>query len=131
MSAGRILVVDDHATDRLKMSMALKRLGLEVASASGGPEALEMMGESRFDLVLLDLLMPEMDGFEVLEAMKSDQRLQSIPVVVVSSLDDSESIDKATALGADGHMPKSFVPDQLQARLSSYLELGAGEQEER
>ena len=129
--AGRILVVDDHATDRLKLAMALKRLGHQVESASDGPEALAMMGETDFDLVLLDLLMPGMDGFEVLETMKYNQRLQKTPVIVVSSLDDSESIDKATALGAAGHLSKSFVPDQLEARLSTYLKVRGDGQEER
>ena len=127
--ARRVLVVDDHSTDRLKMSMAIKRLGHHVEAAAGGPEALEMMANSQFDLVLLDLLMPDMDGFQVLEAMSADQRFQGTPVVVVSSLDDRESIDRATSLGAAGHMPKSFVPDQLQEQLDAYL--GADRQEGR
>ena len=106
----RVLVVDDHATDRLKLSMAIKRLGHRVEAAAAGPEALEMMGESQFDLVLLDLLMPEMDGFQVLETIKADRRLQGIPVVVVSSLDDRESIDRAATLGAAGHMRRVSNP---------------------
>ena len=121
MTPSRILVVDDHATDRLKLSMALEQLGHQVESVSGGQAALEAMGASQFDLVLLDLLMPEMDGFEVLEAIGSEQRLRLVPVVVVSSLDDSESIERATTLGAAGHISKSFIPDQLESSLSAYL----------
>ena len=121
MRAGRVLVVDDHATDRLKMSLAIKRLGHQVEAASGGQEALEILGEGAFDLVLLDLLMPEMDGFQVLEAIEANPGLRDVPVVVVSSLDDQDSIDRAMALGARGHMPKSFVPDQLAERLADCL----------
>ncbi len=118
---GRVLVVDDHATVRAKMTIAVKRLGHAVTAASDGRQALEILATESFDLVLLDLLMPEVDGFAVLEAMSADPRLKAIPVVVVSSLNDGESIAKAKALGAVGHLPKVFRPDQLQTHLSTYL----------
>ena len=117
----RVLVVDDHPTDRLKVSMALKRLGHVADAAAGGQEAIEKLRKDSFDLVLLDLLMPEMDGFEVLELIKSDDGLPDVPVIVVSSLDDPDSIRRAAGLGAAGHLPKSFVPDQLELVLGPHL----------
>ena len=118
----RILVVDDHTTDRLKISMAVKRLGHQVETAAGGRQAIEKLRDTPFDLVLLDLLMPEMDGFAVLEAMKSEPQMRDIPVIVVSSLDDTESIERTTALGAIDHLPKSFELGQLETCLNACFE---------
>jgi adenylate cyclase len=118
----RVLVVDDHATNRLKLSMAVRKLGLEVETAEDGRDALKRLQSEPFDLVLLDLLMPEMDGFEVLSTMKSDLDLRGIPVVIISALDEIDSIAKAIKLGAEDHLPKSFDPVLLEARVSACLE---------
>jgi CheY-like chemotaxis protein len=121
LTLGRILVVDDDATDRLKISLAVKKLGHAVASAEGGHQALQMLCSNSYDLVLLDLLMPEMDGFAVLGALKADPALCNIPVIVISSLDDPREIDKAVGLGAKDHLPKSFRTDLLKTRLNACL----------
>ena len=122
LTAARILVVDDHATDRLKMSMAVKNLGHEAVAAEDGRQAMEKLQNAAFDLVLLDLWMPEMDGYELLGTMRSDRELREIPVIVVSSLDDRNSVDRAIELGAEEHLPKPFDSALLEARISACLE---------
>ena len=120
--AVRILVVDDHATDRLKMSMAVKNLGHAVEAAEDGRQAIDKLHSASFDLVLLDLWMPGMDGYDLLGAMQSDRDLCDIPVIVVSSLDDANSVDKAIKLGAEQHLPKPFDSTQLEDRICACLE---------
>ena len=82
---GRFLVVDDHPTNRLKLAMAVRALGHEAEQAENGVVALEMMRARPFDLILLDIVMPEMDGHQVLKVMQDDKVLQQIPVIVVSA----------------------------------------------
>jgi CheY-like chemotaxis protein len=96
---GRILVVDDHKTNRLKMSFAVKKEGHEVETAENGVEAMNMLKAKSFDLVLLDIVMPLMDGYEVLEQMKGDRWLRDIPVLVISSVQEMESIVKGIQMG--------------------------------
>ena len=117
-----VLVVDDNRMNRLKMARALKTGGYEVSEASGGQEAVEMLRSQVFDLVLLDLLMPELDGFHVLEQMKSDQLLSNIPVIVVSAVDEREDVEKCLALGAVDYIAKSFDAETLRKRVRSNLE---------
>lgn len=117
-----ILVVDDHPTNRLKMSMAVKTLGYEAALAENGRQALDLLRSEDFDLVLLDLVMPEMDGYEVLAAIKNDSRLRNIPVVVISALEELDAVVRAIELGAEDHLPKTFDPVLLRARVGACLE---------
>ena len=120
--AARILVVDDHPTNRLKIAMSVKRLGYESAPAENGREALDILRKDAFDLVLLDIVMPEMDGYEVLAVLKADPKLCDIPVVVISTLEDSDDVVRAIELGAEDHLPKTFDPILLKARISACLE---------
>src|SRR5262249_6789232 len=101
---------------------AVKTLGHETEVARNGAEALEWLRTGRFDLVLLDILMPEMDGYQVLQAMKGDPKLRAIPVIVISSLDELESVVACIELGAEDYLPKSFNPQLLRARINSSLE---------
>lgn len=119
---GHILVVDDHATNRLKLSLGLKQQGHTVSQAEGGVQALEMLHAEPFDLVLLDILMPEMDGYEVLRQMKKDNALRGVPVIVISAQDELESIVQGIELGAEDYLPKSFDPVLLKARIQACLE---------
>ena len=119
---GRILVVDDHKTNRLKMSFAVKKEGHEVETAENGLEAINMLRAEPFDLVLLDIVMPVMDGYEVLQEMKSDQQLRDIPVLVISSMQEMESIVKGIQLGAEDYLPKTFDPVFLKTRVDTCLE---------
>ena len=119
---GVVLVVDDHVTNRLKLSLAVKNLGHATAMAGNGVEALERLRADRFDLVLLDIVMPEMDGYQVLKEMKGDPKLRDLPVIVISALDELESVIACIELGAEDYLPKTFDPLLLRARVNSSLE---------
>ncbi len=120
---GVILVVDDHPTNRVKMSMAVRNLGHATEQARNGVEALERLRTGAFDLVLLDILMPEMDGYQVLQHMQADPKLREIPVIVVSSShDELASVVTCIELGAEDYLPRTFDPMLLRARISSSLE---------
>lgn len=119
---GRILVVDDNRLNRLKLSMSLQQQGHEVSLAEDGQQALDALKAGAFDVVLLDILMPGMDGYEVLEKVKGDPELRDIPVIVISALDEIDSVVRCIEMGAEDYLPKSFNPVLLRARLSSCLQ---------
>ncbi len=119
---GHILIVDDLRTNRLKISLGLRQQGHTVAEAENGRQALELLRTGAFDLVLLDILMPEMDGYEVLEHMKQDTTLRAIPVIVISAQDELESVVRGIELGAEDYLPKTFNPVLLRARIGASLE---------
>ena len=122
-SLERILVIDDQELHRKKMSLAVSALGYQSDTAISGAEGLLKLKNESFDLVLLDILMPVMDGFEVMEYMKDDPLLREVPVIVISALDgEMDSVVKAIEFGAQDFLPKNFDPVLLEARLSSSLE---------
>ena len=128
----RILVVDDNSTNRMKMRMAVRNLGHSAEVAENGAMALQMLRDEAFDAVLLDIVMPEVDGYEVLQALKDDEDLRDIPVIVISSLDEEmDSVVKAIELGAEDFLPKTFDPVLLKARLGSSLTKKRFRDEER
>jgi len=119
---GHILVVDDQRVNRLKLCLGLKQQGHTVGEAENGMQALEKLRAEAFDLMLLDIMMPEMDGYQVLEQMKADTILRDVPVIVISALDDLESVVKGIELGAEDYLPKTFDPVLLRARIGACLE---------
>jgi class 3 adenylate cyclase len=119
---GRVLVVDDHPTVRLMLTLGLQQQGFSVTEASTGAEALGLLRREPFDVVLLDIVMPEMDGHEVLAQMKADAALRDVPVIVISAQDELESVVRAIELGAEDHLPKTFEPVLLRARINASLE---------
>lgn len=119
---GHILIVDDYRPNRLKLSLGLKQQGHTVAQAESGREALDMLRAESFDLVLLDIIMPEMDGYEVLRQMKKNGMLRDVPVIIISAQDEVESIVQGIELGAEDYLPKSFDPVLLKARIEACLE---------
>jgi DNA-binding response OmpR family regulator len=119
---GHILVVDDHKPNRIKISFAVKKLGHTADVAEDGRQALAMLREQPFDLVLLDIIMPELDGYQVLEHMKADSALRDIPVIVISAEQELDSVVKGIELGAEDYLPKTFDPILLRARISACLE---------
>jgi signal transduction histidine kinase len=121
-SGPRILVVDDNAANRNMLGRRLQRQGYTVEEARNGHEALDRVATEEFDLVLLDIVMPGMDGFEVLEHMKQDRRMRSIPVVVISALDELDSVVRAIQIGAEDYLLKPFDPVLLRARIGAILE---------
>ncbi len=119
---GRILVVDDNRMNRIKLSRGLEQQGYAVELAEGGQQALNMLENAAFDVVLLDIIMPEMDGFQVLEQIKCNPELRDIPVIVISALDETESAVRCIEMGAEDYLPKSFDPVLLRARLGASLQ---------
>jgi DNA-binding response OmpR family regulator len=119
---GKILVVDDNEVNQDMLSRRLQREGYETATASNGREAIRMLSEQAFDLVLLDIMMPEMNGFEVLEYLKADKTLRHIPVIMISALDELDSVVRCIEMGAEDFLPKPFNPTLLRARIGACLE---------
>lgn len=119
---GVVLVVDDNEVNRDLLTRRLQRQGHRIVVAENGRQALERIREQPFDLVLLDIMMPEMNGYEVLERIKSDPELRHIPVVMISALDDIESVVRCIELGAEDYLFKPFNPTLLKARISACLE---------
>ncbi len=120
--SSNILVVDDNSTSRLKMAMAVKALGHETQVVEDGLVALEAMSQKDFDLVLLDIEMPNLDGYGVLSHMRKDPRLRDIPVIVISAVDDMENVVRAIELGAQDFLPKNFERVLFTARVGACLE---------
>jgi class 3 adenylate cyclase len=119
---GHMLVVDDNRMNRLVLGHSLEQEGHSVEFAENGRQALEMMRARLFDLILLDVLMPEMNGYEVLAEVHADPHLKYIPVVMVSSIDELDSVVKCLEMGAEDYLPKPFKPALLRARVNSTLE---------
>ncbi|MFN3347737.1 adenylate/guanylate cyclase domain-containing protein [Pseudorhodoplanes sp.] len=120
--AGQILVIDDNESNRDLLARQLARDGHAVTSAASGTEGLALIAAQGFDLILLDVLMPEMSGYEVLSKLKRDPQTADIPVIMISALDEMESIVRCIEAGAVDYLPKPFAPALLRARIRSSLE---------
>jgi class 3 adenylate cyclase/CheY-like chemotaxis protein len=118
----RLLVAEDNKVNRLLLTRSLELQGHRVASAENGRVALEMLRNEAFDLLLLDMEMPELDGFQVLEQMVGDARLRDLPVIVTSSLEGVAHVVRCLELGADDYLYKPVNPVVLKARINSSLE---------
>lgn len=118
----RILVVDDVEDNRVLLERRLKRQGHAVESAENGRVALEMVQDGSFDLILLDVMMPEMDGYEVLQRLKQSPETRHLPVIMISALDDLSSVVRCIERGAEDYLPKPFDPVLLRARITACLE---------
>jgi phosphoserine phosphatase RsbU/P len=118
-----LLVVDDNEDNRYTLTRRLQREGYtNLTAAVGGQEALELLAKQRFDLVLLDVMMPGLNGYEVLERMRADNRLRHIPVIMISALDEIDSVIRCIELGAEDYLSKPFNPTLLRARVGASLE---------
>jgi adenylate cyclase len=121
LAGGRVLVVDDDRINRMLLTRSLEHEGHRVRCAENGAEALELLHDDPCDVVLLDIVMPELDGVSVLEHMKGDPGLQDVPVIMISGVDDTESVVRCIEIGADDYLPKPFDPVLLRARISAGL----------
>ena len=122
-SDAALLVVDDIDDNRFALSRRLARQGyLNVTTAVDGRQALELLNSKSFDLVLLDIMMPTVNGYEVLAQMKASSSLRHIPVIMISAVDEIESVIRCIELGADDYLPKPFNPTLLRARVGACLE---------
>ncbi|MDQ5977777.1 MAG: hypothetical protein QG602_749, partial [Verrucomicrobiota bacterium] len=122
MPSARLLAVDDDDLNRDMLVRRLKKLGYDVTEAGTGREALGKLKEGSFDLILLDILMPDLDGFQTLEFMKADPRLKHLPVIMLTALDDVDSTVRCIEAGAEDYVPKPFNPVILRARITASLE---------
>jgi two-component system NtrC family sensor kinase len=123
MSDAALLIVDDIEDNRFALARRLARQGyLNVTSAVDGREALELLNSKPFDLVLLDIMMPNVNGYEVLAQMKASVTLRHIPVIMISAVDEIDSVIRCIELGAEDYLPKPFNPTLLRARVGACLE---------
>lgn len=127
---GSLLVVDDEEGNRDVLSRQLTKQGYVVAMAENGQKALDMLAADAYDMVLLDIMMPELDGYEVLRRIRADSRLQHIPVVMISALSDMDSVARCITLGAEDYLPKPFNSTLLKARIGACLEKKRGHDRE-
>lgn len=125
MTTPLVLLVDDNEGNQDLMALYLEGLPVRCVVASDGQGALESIAQSRPDLVLLDVMMPRMSGFEVCRAIKSDEALRDIPVVMVTALDSVVDQDRAKSEGADGYMVKPIDRDELRTEVCLRLGLEA------
>lgn len=119
---GNLLVVDDNAENSHLLARTLERQGHRTREVQNGLEALALLAETPFDLVLLDVLMPELDGYETLGRIKADPKLRHIPVIMISALDELKSVVRCIEAGAEDYLPKPFDPTLLRARVGACLE---------
>jgi len=122
VTPGRLLVVDDNKVNRLLLGRGLEQQGHQVAFAENGRQALEILHQNGFDLMLLDIQMPEMDGYQVLEKVASDLELRDIPVIVTSALEELDSVVRCIEMGAEDYLIKPVNPVLLRARIGAGLE---------
>ncbi len=121
-ASGSLLIVDDNEANRALLARRLRRQGYTVSLAENGRQALEKLRARRYDLVLLDVIMPEMGGYHVLENMKQDPLLRHLPVIMISALDDLEMLARCIQKGAEDYLAKPFDAVLLRARIGSSLE---------
>ena len=119
---GTILIADDNRVNQLLLARGLEQQGHTIVFAEHGAEALELLRGKRFDLMLLDVLMPELDGYGVLAELQQDPHLSDIPVVMTSALDELDSVVKCLEMGAEDYLTKPINPVLLNARITSSLE---------
>jgi len=119
---GAILVVDDDESSREMLARRLRRCGYTVSAVSSGLHALALARKQRFDLVLLDMIMPGLDGFQVLAKFKAEASLREIPIVMLSALDEENGIERCIEMGAEDYLSKPFNPVFLRARIGACLE---------
>jgi CheY-like chemotaxis protein len=120
-NGGRVLVVDDERLNRSILRAALGKEGHHVVEASEGREALDRLAGGGADVVLLDIVMPVMDGYETLAAIKADPDLAHVPVIIISGVDQVESVVRCIEMGATDYLTKPFQPAILKARLDASL----------
>jgi len=119
---GSLLVVDDVELNRDALTRMLERLGYSVTQAENGRRALEVLETTNIDLVLLDIMMPEVNGYQVLEQRHGDPRLRDIPFIMISALDELDSVVRCIEMGAEDYLTKPFEPVLLRARVGACLE---------
>ncbi|MBN1428920.1 MAG: response regulator [Anaerolineae bacterium] len=120
----RALVIDDDPSLQTLVGMLLGRVGIQITSAETAVEGIRLLNEEDFDIMILDLMLPDMDGLELLAALRQDDRFDNLPVLILSARVDPEAISKALESGADGYLTKPYLPHSLTQRVMSILSQG-------
>ena len=123
-SSNRILLIDDDSGLRTLVLTMLTRIGLQGWTAETGIEGMEMLKTEDFGLLILDLMLPDMDGFQVLEKLRKDNRYDQLPVLILSARADTEAITRALSMGADGYLTKPYITNSLTERVKALLASG-------
>ena len=121
MSQGRALVVDDSKVNRMLLRRGLAEHDIDAIEAADGRQALDLLATEPVDVILLDLLMPVLDGYATLERIKADDALRHLPVIVITAVEDLESVVRCIELGATDYLPKPFNAQLLRARVMASL----------
>ena len=121
--AGRVLIVDDNSLNRELLSLRVGQIGCQCVCANDGQAALVELESAKYDLVLLDIMMPGLDGYQVLENIRNRSAMRSLPVVMLSAVTDQEAIRRCFELGADDYINKPFSAAELRVRITSCIEL--------
>ncbi len=116
-----ILVADDSPTIRKFVSFSLMSQGFEIVVASDGMEALEKLPSGKIDLIITDLNMPNVDGFELIKTIRENDEFKEIPIIILSSLGSDEDIEKGIKIGANSYLIKPFDPNRIKYEVSKYL----------
>ncbi|MBN1429822.1 MAG: response regulator [Anaerolineae bacterium] len=120
-SQGRVLVIDDEPSMQTLVGMLLDRVGIPVTSIGTAIDGLRLLETEDFDLLILDLMLPDIDGLELLEKLRQDSRFDKLSVLILSARSDPEAIGKAMRLGADGYLTKPYVSLSLTQRVTALL----------
>jgi len=116
-----ILIADDSPTIRKFITISLKMNGFDILSASDGMEALELLPKKKIDLVITDLNMPNVDGFELIKTIRENSEYKEVPIIILSSLDRKEDIQKGLSYGADSYLIKPFNQKVVLYEISKYI----------
>jgi CheY-like chemotaxis protein len=122
ITSSSLLVVDDQGMNRILLARYLGKLGYQVTLVENGRQALERLQSELYDLLLLDMEMPDMDGCQVLEQLKASPRLRDLPVIMISAAEELEGVVRCLELGAQDYLPRPFHPVLLHVRISACLE---------
>ncbi len=123
-SGVRILVIEDDHDLLLLLDKMLRRIGAEPELAETGAKGLAALYAKKFDLLILDLMLPDIDGFEILTEIRGESKYNAMPILILSAIVDADSISKGLEMGADGYLTKPYLPNTLTSRVRSMLQQG-------
>ncbi len=124
MNAPSILIVDDDPDLLGLLEKMLSRVGMQPITVESGHEGLSLLERESFDLLILDLMLPDLPGFDILSTIREDTRHDNMPVLILSAIADPETISRGLELGADGYLTKPYLPNTLTSRVRALLEQG-------
>lgn len=122
--ATHILVIDDDPNLLLLLTKMLSRIGANTVTAETGVDGLAQLENERFDMLILDLMLPDIDGYEILANLRKDDRYKSLPILILSARADPDAISKGLELGADGYLTKPYLPNTLTGKVRALLAQG-------